>query len=120
VTFASSRSLLGRGDLRGTLRHQSNTLRGARAGLSSRLGFLSIQWWEKGGWSGWALGKWTAKGEWGKVLDIIGKVTGAGQPATHVIFLWPFIEGNHVCIVLVFLNIPAFQITENKTPTQKY
>jgi hypothetical protein len=37
VTFISSRSLLGRGDLRGTLGHQSKTLRGARADLSYRL-----------------------------------------------------------------------------------
>jgi hypothetical protein len=32
----------------------------------------------KGGWRGWALEKMTAKGDWGKVLDITGKVTGAG------------------------------------------
>jgi hypothetical protein len=31
--------------------------------------------------------KMTAKGEWGKVLDIIGKVIGARQPATCVAFL---------------------------------
>jgi hypothetical protein len=33
VTFASSKSLLGRGDLRGTLVHQSNTERGERMPL---------------------------------------------------------------------------------------
>jgi hypothetical protein len=47
ATFISSRSLLGRGDLRGTLHHQSNTLRVARACLSYRLGILTILWWEK-------------------------------------------------------------------------
>jgi hypothetical protein len=50
VTFISSRSLLERGDLRRILGHQSNTLRGARACLSYRLGILNILWWEKGGW----------------------------------------------------------------------
>jgi hypothetical protein len=45
VTFISSRSLLGRGDLRGTFTHQSNT-------LSYRLGILNILWWGKGGWRG--------------------------------------------------------------------
>jgi hypothetical protein len=52
VTFISSRHLLGRGDLRGTLGHQNNTLRGARIRLSYRLGILNILWWEKGGWRG--------------------------------------------------------------------
>jgi hypothetical protein len=33
-----------REDLKGTLGHQSNTLRGARACLSYRLGFLSMLW----------------------------------------------------------------------------
>jgi hypothetical protein len=42
ANFISSRPLLGRGDLRGTLHHQSNTLRGVRACLSYRLGFLNI------------------------------------------------------------------------------
>jgi hypothetical protein len=57
VTFASGRSLLGRGDLRGTLGHQSNTLRGTRACLSYRLGFLSILYWEKEGWRGMGIRK---------------------------------------------------------------
>jgi hypothetical protein len=52
ANFVSNRSLLGRGDLRGTLGHQSNTLRGARAHLSYMLGFLSILGWEKGSWRG--------------------------------------------------------------------
>jgi hypothetical protein len=52
ATFISIRSLLGRGDLRGTLGHQSNTLRGTRACLSYRLGILNILWREKGGWRG--------------------------------------------------------------------
>jgi hypothetical protein len=39
---------------------------------------------------GWALEKMTVKGERGKVLDIIGRVIGAGQPATCVVFLWLF------------------------------
>jgi hypothetical protein len=56
-TFTSSRSLLGRGDLRGTLGHQSNTLREERARLSYRLGFLIILWWEKGGWRGMGIRK---------------------------------------------------------------
>jgi hypothetical protein len=34
----------------------------------------------------------TAKGEWGKVLDIIRKVIGAGQPAIRVAFLWLFYQ----------------------------
>jgi hypothetical protein len=34
----------------------------------------------------------TAKGEWGKVLDIIRKVIQAGQPATRVVFLWLFYQ----------------------------
>jgi hypothetical protein len=62
------------------------TLRGARACLSYRLGFLSILWWEKGGWRGMGIRKVTAKGGWGKVLDIITKVIGAGQPTIHVVF----------------------------------
>jgi hypothetical protein len=47
VTSTSSRSLLGRGDLRGPLDHQSNTLRGERAHLSW---FVSILQWEKRDW----------------------------------------------------------------------
>jgi hypothetical protein len=39
VTCISSRSLQGRGDLRRTLGHHSNTLRGARVCLSYRMGF---------------------------------------------------------------------------------
>jgi hypothetical protein len=67
------------------------TLRGTRAHLSYRLGFLSILWWEKGGWRGMGIRKMTAKGESGKELDIIGKVIGAGQPAIRVVsFLWLF------------------------------
>jgi hypothetical protein len=50
VTFLSARPLLGRGDLRGTLSHQSNTLRRVRAHLSYKLGILNILWWEKGWW----------------------------------------------------------------------
>jgi hypothetical protein len=61
VTFISSKPLLGRGDIRGTLSHQSNTLRGAKAHLFYRLGILNILWWEKGGWSRWALGKMAGK-----------------------------------------------------------
>jgi hypothetical protein len=52
VTFTSSRSFLGRGDLRGILSHQSNSLRGARAGLSYKLEILSPLWQGKGGWMG--------------------------------------------------------------------
>jgi hypothetical protein len=44
ATFASSRSLLGRGDLRATLSHQSNTLTGARACLYYKLRFLTFLW----------------------------------------------------------------------------
>jgi hypothetical protein len=72
VTFTSSRSLLGRGDLRGTLGHQSNTLRGARACLSYRLGIFNLLWQEKVGWRGMVLGK------------MIGKVDGGmGGSAGH-------------------------------------
>jgi hypothetical protein len=65
VTFISSRSLLGRGDLRGTLSHQGDTLRGVRAHLSYRLGILNLLWQEKGGWRGWALGKMIGKEDGG-------------------------------------------------------
>jgi hypothetical protein len=41
------------------------------------------------------------------VLDIIRKVTGAGQPAICVVFLWLFYLSGHVFIVPMFLNIPA-------------
>jgi hypothetical protein len=47
VTSISSRPLLGRGDLRGILGHQSNTLRGTRACLSYRLEILNLLWQEK-------------------------------------------------------------------------
>jgi hypothetical protein len=57
ATSTSSRSLLGRADLRGTLGHQSNTLREASVRLSYCLGFLSILWWEKGGWRRMDIGK---------------------------------------------------------------
>jgi hypothetical protein len=53
--------------------------------------------------------KMTAKGEWGTVLHTTRKVTGAGQPDIHMVFLWPFIGGSHICFVSEFLNIPAFQ-----------
>jgi hypothetical protein len=47
-------------------------------------------------------------GDWGKVVDIIGKVIGAGQPAICVVFFSDsFIRGSHVYYVSVFLNIPA-------------
>jgi hypothetical protein len=49
----------------------------------------------------------TAKREWGKVLDIIGKSLGLGIQPYMLFFSGSFIEDNHVCIVLVFLNIPA-------------
>jgi hypothetical protein len=52
ATFISSKPLLGIGDLRGTLCHQSNTLRGAGAHLSYRLRFLNILWWETVVWRG--------------------------------------------------------------------
>jgi hypothetical protein len=42
ATSTNSRSLLGRGELRGTHGHQSNTLRGVRAYLCYKLRFLSI------------------------------------------------------------------------------
>jgi hypothetical protein len=42
VTLTSSTSFLGRGDLRGTHGHQSNTLRGLRAHLSYRPEILNI------------------------------------------------------------------------------
>jgi hypothetical protein len=62
VTFASSRSLLGRGDLRAMLSYQSYTLIGASACLSYNLGFLSFLWWEKEGWRGLGIIKTIAKG----------------------------------------------------------
>jgi hypothetical protein len=39
LSFTSSRPLFGKKDLRGTLNHQSSTLRGTRACFSYRLGF---------------------------------------------------------------------------------
>jgi hypothetical protein len=52
----------------------------------------------------------TVKGECGKVLDVIRRSLGLGsQP--YVLFISVcFIEGSHVCIALVFLNIPAYAI----------
>jgi hypothetical protein len=43
------------------------------------------------------------------VLDIIKKVTGAGQPAMCIFFSGFSIRGSHVFIVPVFLKLPAFQ-----------
>jgi hypothetical protein len=43
------------------------------------------------------------------VLDIIGKVIGLGSQPYVLFFSGSFIKGNHVCIIPVFLNIPAFQ-----------
>jgi hypothetical protein len=43
------------------------------------------------------------------VLDIIGKVIGLGSQPCVLFFSGSFIKDSHVCIVLVFLNIPAFQ-----------
>jgi hypothetical protein len=51
----------------------------------------------------------TTKGEWEKVLDISGKVIGAGRRPYVLFFSGSFIGDSHVCIVPVFLNIPAFQ-----------
>jgi hypothetical protein len=45
----------------------------------------------------------------GEVLDISEKVIGAGQPPCVLFFSNSFIRGSHICIVPVFLNIPAFQ-----------
>jgi hypothetical protein len=100
MTFASSKSLLGRGDLRRTLGHQSNTLRGARAHLSYSLGLLSILWWEKGDWRGMGIRK-NAKEDWGKVLHIIRKVTGVGSQPYTLFFSGSCIKSSHVCIVFV-------------------
>jgi hypothetical protein len=50
------------------------------------------------------------KGEWRKVLDIARKVIGAGQQPYVLFSSASFIGGSHVCIVLVFLNIPARMI----------
>jgi hypothetical protein len=61
-----------------------------RGCLSYRLGFLSILWWEEGGWRGVGIRKNDCVGEWGKVMDIIRKVIGAAQPAIRVAFLWLF------------------------------
>jgi hypothetical protein len=41
------------------------------------------------------------------VLDIIGKVIGLGSQPYVLFFSGSFIKDSHVCIVLVFLNIPA-------------
>jgi hypothetical protein len=108
TTFASSRSLLGRGDLRGTLGHQSNTLREGRACLSYRLGFLSILWWEKGDWRWMGIRKNDCIGEWGKVLDIIRKVIGAAQPAIRVAFLWLFYRRQPCFNVFQYYSILGF------------
>jgi hypothetical protein len=73
--FISSRSLLGRGDLRGTLGQQSNTLRGTRTGLSCRLGILNSLWQVGGG--GHQV-RWLGR-RMGEVPDISGKVVGVRQ-----------------------------------------
>jgi hypothetical protein len=65
-TFTSSRTLLWRGDLRGTLSHQNNTLRGAKARFSYRLGFLSLLWRKKRGWRGMGIRKNDCKGGMGE------------------------------------------------------
>jgi hypothetical protein len=81
VTFISSGPLLGREDLRGTLGHQSNTLRGVSACFSYRLGILNIQWQEEGGWRGWALGKMVGKEEGERCWTLAGKSLGLGRYA---------------------------------------
>jgi hypothetical protein len=57
------------------------------------------------------------------VLDIIGKVHGAGQPYV-LFFSGSFIGGSHVCIVLLFVDIPALRISSlpplySLTPSQE-
>jgi H+/Cl- antiporter ClcA len=49
----------------------------------------------------------TAKGEWGKVLDISRKVIGLGSQLYVLFFSGSFIGGSHVCIIAVFLIILA-------------
>jgi hypothetical protein len=105
-TSTSSRSLLGRGDLRGILGH----LRGARACLSYRLDFLSILWWKKGSWRGIGIRKNDCKGEMGEDAGHYQEGHWSWAASQHVLFISDyFIEGSHVYIVLVFLSIPTFQ-----------
>jgi hypothetical protein len=47
---------------------------------------------EKRRLEGMGIRKMTAREEWGKVLDISGKVFGAGKPAICVTFLWLFCQ----------------------------
>jgi hypothetical protein len=48
--------------------------------------------------------KMTAKGEWWKVPD---RSLGLGSQPYVLLFSGSFIRGSHVCIIPVFLNIPA-------------
>jgi hypothetical protein len=74
VTFISSRPLLRRGDLRRTLGHQSNALRGLRAFLSYRADILNIQWQEKEGWRGMV-----GKEDGGRSFTLAGRSLGLGR-----------------------------------------
>jgi hypothetical protein len=77
VTFTSTRSLLGRGDLG----HQSNTLRGTRACLSYRLGTLNICGGKREVGGGWALGKIVGKEDWERCWTLAGRSLGLGRYA---------------------------------------
>jgi hypothetical protein len=79
VTSKSSSFILGRGDLRGTLGYQNNTLRGVRACLFYRLGILNILWQEKGSWKGWALGKIIGKEDGGWYWTLVRRSLGLGR-----------------------------------------
>jgi hypothetical protein len=61
ATLANSRSLLGRGDLRGTLAIRAALMDGPLL----QAGVLSILWWERDVGGGWALEKMTVKGDGG-------------------------------------------------------
>jgi hypothetical protein len=52
----------------------------------------------------------TAKGEWGRCWTLSGRSLGLGSQPYVLFFYGSFIDSSHVCIVLVFLNIPALDL----------
>jgi hypothetical protein len=111
VTSTSSRSLLGRGGLRGTLGHQTIrvTLEKGKTTPLLQAGVCSILQLEKGGWRGLGFRKSDCKGG---MREGAGHYQGAhwGWTASRTCcFSDSFNGGRHACIVPVFLNTPACQ-----------
>jgi hypothetical protein len=93
ATFVSSRSLLGRGNLRATLSHQSNTVRGVRDASLTGWIFPASCWWQKRVWGGWALEKMTAKMTRGRYWTLLWKSLGLGSQPYVSFFSWLFYQG---------------------------